>query len=142
MTARSWPYSARSASCGFSTTTPTPLTHDPQRTAAAAETLGRAGLDEVVRLVTTDAGAHLAALPTASIDLIFLDAERPAYVGYWPDLRRSLTGRGTLVVDNVISHAEEVRDFIALVGADPDFAVATAPTGAGLLLATRVRGSR
>lgn len=71
-------------------------------------------------------------------DWILLDAERPAYAGYWPYLRRALAASGAmLVVDNVLSHGEEVRDFVALVEADEDFVATTLPVGAGLLLVVR-----
>ena len=35
-----------------------------------------------------DAGEALAGFADDAFDLIFLDAERPLYVGYWPDLMR------------------------------------------------------
>jgi predicted O-methyltransferase YrrM len=50
---------------------------------------------------------------------------------------RTLKPGGLLVVDNVISHADQVRDFRALVSADPRVAEALAPTGAGALLVVR-----
>lgn len=71
-------------------------------------------------------------------DWILLDAERPAYVSYWPYLRRALAASGAmLVVDNVLSRGEEVRDFVALVEADEEFATTTLLVGAGLLLVVR-----
>ncbi|TGD38323.1 hypothetical protein EB834_12515 [Brevibacterium aurantiacum] len=70
-------------------------------------------------------------------DFIFLDAERPAYVDYWPDLVRVLAPGGLLAVDNVVSHADQVRDFRALVTGDPRVSEALAPTGAGALLVVR-----
>ena len=47
-------------------------------------------------------------------DLIFLDAERPAYAGYRPEhgaLGRLVPG-GLVAVDNVISHAEQVEELL------------------------------
>jgi predicted O-methyltransferase YrrM len=66
--------------------------------------------------------------------MIFLDAERPAYVSYWKDLVRTLTPGGLLVVDNVLSHADQVAEFRELVSADERMTEALSPTGAGLLL--------
>ena len=70
-------------------------------------------------------------------DVIFLDAERPAYTAYWPDLQRTLKPGGLLAVDNAISHADQVADFRALVRDSTRVTEALAPTGAGLLLVVR-----
>lgn len=107
------------------------------RSSQAARNLGRAGLSAVVELRVQDAADALKQSAGSQWDLIFLDAERPAYPGYWPDLLRTLRPGGLLVVDNVISHAEQVVEFRALVSAEPDVSEALAPTGAGLLLIVR-----
>jgi predicted O-methyltransferase YrrM len=106
---------------------------DPERSAAAAANLARAGLDAHVELRVQDASETLAATPDASVDLLFLDAERPHYVAYWPQLRRVLRPGGLLAVDNVLSHAHELEDFTALVESELETTVV--PVGAGLRLA-------
>jgi predicted O-methyltransferase YrrM len=108
----------------------------PERTAIARDHLAAAGLSAVVDLRTTDAAAALAGFDDTSFELVFLDAERPAYVGYWPDLVRVLARPGLLAVDNVLSHAEEVADFRAVVDADERVTSSLVPIGAGLLLVT------
>ena len=110
---------------------------DPARSALAAEHLGRAGLGGVVELLTEDAGGALATFGDGAWDLVFLDAERPAYAGYWPDLVRVLAQPGLLVVDNVISHAAEVADFRALVEADDRVVSSIVPIGAGAMVVAR-----
>ncbi|HEY7631903.1 MAG TPA: GrpB family protein [Thermoleophilaceae bacterium] len=110
---------------------------DPGRTAMAAENLQRAGLAGRVELRTEDAGETLRTTGDASLDFVFLDAERPAYVRYWPELVRVLRRGGLLVVDNVLSHADQVAEFRALVHADERVSEALAPTGAGALLVVK-----
>jgi predicted O-methyltransferase YrrM len=110
---------------------------DPDRTAEALAHLRAVKLDEVVELRTEDAAQTLKRSADAAWDLIFLDAERPAYVGYWPDLVRTLREGGLLVVDNVLSHSDELRDFRRLVDEDPRVSGALAATGAGALLIVR-----
>jgi predicted O-methyltransferase YrrM len=110
---------------------------DPERTTQAAQNLAQAGLRSVVDLRIQDAGDTLRQSDDGEWDMIFLDAERPAYVGYWPDLVRALRPRGVLAVDNVLSHAAEVEEFRALVSADERVSEALAPTGAGALLLVR-----
>lgn len=107
------------------------------RSSQAAHNLDRAGLRSAVDLRIQDAADALKGSPDEEWDLIFLDAERPAYPGYWPDLVRTLKHGGLLAVDNVISHAAQVAEFRALVSADPRVTEAVAPTGAGLLLVVR-----
>ncbi len=75
--------------------------------------------------------------PDGNWDMIFLDAERPAYAGYWPDLVRTLRPGGLLAVDNVTSHADQVSDLRSLIAADERVSEAVVPTGAGLLLVVR-----
>ena len=113
---------------------------DPARSALAAEHLGRAGLRGMVELLSEDAGAALATFGDGAWDLVFLDAERPAYVGYWPDLVRVLAQPGLLVVDNAISHAAEVADLRALVKADERVVASLVPIGAGALVVARAPG--
>ena len=91
----------------------------------------------LVDLRTEDAATALAAFADAAFDLIFLDAERDAYVGYWPDLVRILAPAGLLAVDNVISHAHDLVAFRATVDADDRVMQALVPIGAGVLLAVR-----
>ncbi len=110
---------------------------DSERTAQAAKHLGETQLHEYVELRTEDAAVTLARAEDASRDMIFLDAERPAYHGYWPDLIRVLRPGGLLAVDNVISHASEVRAFRDLVSGEPAVTEALVPTGAGALLVLR-----
>lgn len=110
---------------------------DSTRSAQAAKHLAHTQLHEYVELRTEDAALTLANAENVSHDMIFLDAERPAYTGYWPDLIRVLRPGGLLVVDNVISHASEVQAFRELVNNEPGVTEALVPTGAGALLIAR-----
>jgi predicted O-methyltransferase YrrM len=113
---------------------------DGARIAQAAEHLARTRLNGHVELRTEDAALTLASSEGDSFDLIFLDAERPAYPDYWPDLIRVMRPGGLLVVDNVLSHAIEVQPLRALVTKEPAVSEALVPTGAGALLIVRNPG--
>jgi predicted O-methyltransferase YrrM len=110
---------------------------DAARSAVAAQNLDRGGVRELVELRVEDAAMTLRTSPESAWDMIFLDAERSAYAGYWPDLLRVLRPGGLLAVDNVLSHAEEVRELRSLVKAEERISEALVPTGAGLLLVVR-----
>jgi predicted O-methyltransferase YrrM len=111
---------------------------DQGRLAEARENVARAGFGEAVDLRLEDAGDALSGSEPESWDMVFLDAERPSYPAYWSDLVRVLPPGGLLAVDNVISHADEVADFRTLVTADRRVTEALVPTGAGVLLVTRL----
>jgi predicted O-methyltransferase YrrM len=107
---------------------------EAERTAQAADNLVQAGVDGFVELRTADAGEALAGFDDEAFDLIFLDAERPQYVSYWPDLVRVLRPRGLLVVDNCLSHAKELVDFSELVYSADGITSTLVTVGAGVLL--------
>jgi predicted O-methyltransferase YrrM len=111
---------------------------DQGRLDEARANLAAAGLEATVELRHEDARAALSASPEGSWDMAFLDAERSDYPAYWADLVRVLRPGGLLAVDNVISHADEVADLRTLITADRRVTEALVPTGAGVLLVTRL----
>ena len=105
----------------------------------AAVNFARSGLSSFITLVHDDAGGVLERSDQGAYDLIFLDAERPAYPGWWPQLRRVLRPGGLLVADNATSHGEEMAPFIALVTADAGFETCLVPVGNGEFLAVKAQ---
>jgi predicted O-methyltransferase YrrM len=112
---------------------------DASRTGLAGENLRVAGLDVVVELRTEDASETLTHSDDDEWEFVFLDAERPAYPSYLPELVRTLAPRGLLAIDNVESHAHELVDFTSLIEAEPLLTQTVVPVGAGLRLAVRER---
>ena len=103
----------------------------------AKANFARSGLERFITLVHDHASNVLKRTPDASVDLLFLDSERPEYPGWWPDLKRVLRPGGLLVVDNATSHAEQMAPLVALVTADPTFSTSLAPVGNGEFLAVK-----
>jgi predicted O-methyltransferase YrrM len=103
----------------------------------ARANFARSGLGAAISLVHDDAGAVLKRTADGSVDLLFLDSERPEYPGWWQDIRRVLCAGGLLVVDNATSHPEQMAPFVALVTADPTFATSLVPVGNGEFLAVK-----
>jgi predicted O-methyltransferase YrrM len=110
---------------------------EPERTELARSNLSDAGVAGFAELRTEDAGAFLAAAGDDAWDLVFLDAERPAYVGYWPDLVRVLRPNGLLVVDNTLSHANQLVEFSELVHEHEGITSTLVTVGAGVLLVVK-----
>ncbi|SPJ20296.1 putative O-methyltransferase/MSMEI_4947 [Prolinoborus fasciculus] len=112
----------------------TTLEVDAERVAQAKQYATEIDLADLINFKVIDAQVYLEA-EKEIFDFILLDAERDAYVSYWPHLSRLLKAKGgLLVVDNVISHAAEVEEFIALIQQDPRFIMSIVPIGAGLLM--------
>jgi predicted O-methyltransferase YrrM len=103
----------------------------------AAAHFARSGLASYITLVHEDAGRLLQRSEDSAFDFVFLDSERSEYPGWWPRLRRVLRPGGLLVVDNAVSHAEQMAPFVALVNADPQFTTSLVPVGNGEFLAVK-----
>ncbi|WP_180037460.1 O-methyltransferase [Acinetobacter sp. YH16052] len=112
----------------------TTLEVDAERVAQAKQYATEIDLADLINFKVIDAQVYLKE-EQEIFDFILLDAERDAYVSYWPHLSRLLKAKGgLLVVDNVISHTAEVEEFIALIQQDPRFIMSIVPIGAGLLM--------
>jgi predicted O-methyltransferase YrrM len=107
------------------------------KVAMAAKNFERAGLSTVITQVHGDAGLVLTDARDEDFDLVFLDAERQEYPGWWSNIKRVLRHGGLLVVDNATSHPEQMAPFVALVEADISFITSLVPVGNGEFLATR-----
>ena len=114
----------------------TTLEIDAERVAQAEQYANQLDLKDLIDFKVTDALYYLQAEQDV-FDFILLDAERDTYVDYWTHLARLLKPKGgVLLVDNVISHAAEVEEFIQLIQQDSRFIMSTLPIGAGLLMVT------
>ena len=109
---------------------------DVQREASA--NLAEAGLETYVELRTDDGGRFLAVAASETVDVLFLDSERPEYPDWWPHPIRVLRPGGLLVMDNVLSHPDEVASSLSLVEADGRLASTIVPVGKGQLLAVKL----
>jgi predicted O-methyltransferase YrrM len=128
-----WLASAAGATGGAVTT----VELSDYKVSLAQQNFSRSGLAASITLVQDDAGRVLERAADASFDLVFLDAERPEYPGWWPHLKRVLRPGGLLVVDNATSHPEQMAPFVALVKADTDFTTSLVPVGNGEFLAVK-----
>lgn len=109
---------------------------DNQRLLTAKNHLLALQLSEFVTLQQADAKEFLAQ-SQENFDMIFLDAERAYYGEYVADFKRLLQFDNMLIVDNVVSHASEVTDFLAEFEKDSSFLCTTLPIGAGLFMAVK-----
>ena len=109
----------------------------PAKAQLARHNLERAGLSGWVRQEVLEAGRFLGQQPPSQFDLLFLDSDRKQYPAWWPLLQSVLAPRGLLVVDNAVSHADEVEGFIAQVRATPGWQSVMVPVGNGEFVALK-----
>lgn len=107
------------------------------KVAMARENFARAGLQERIVQVEGQAGDFLATSADESFDLVFLDSERGAYLGWLPHLERILRPGGLVVVDNATSHAQELAPFMQALRCASGWSTSLVPVGKGEFLATK-----
>jgi predicted O-methyltransferase YrrM len=110
---------------------------DGERTEFARKNLENAGVLDRVTLRTQDAALALSSSHSGHWEFIFLDAERPEYPKYLPDLVRTLAPHGVLAIDNVLSHENELVEFTRMIEAEPNFTQTVVAIGAGLRVAVK-----
>ena len=112
------------------------IDRNPDKHALARENLRRAGLLDPVELRTGDA-AEIARQLTGPFDLVFLDADRRKFPEQIQILLPKLAPKALVIADNVLSHPEEIAEYLKLVSSLPDFQHTTVPVGKGLSIAYR-----
>jgi predicted O-methyltransferase YrrM len=111
---------------------------DAARAAMACAHHTRAGLGQVVRIVEGDALRGLERL-SDPIDLLFLDAEKRDYIPQFDVAWEKVRVGGLVVADNVLSHAQELANYIAHVRALSDAMSMTVPVGRGEEVTVKLR---
>ena len=107
-----------------------------EKAALAKETFRLAGVEDIVDFVNTDAHPYLETCP--EISFCFLDAEKEEYEGYYDLIVNRLVPGGLLVADNVISHADFLREFTSRALSDDRVDAVVVPIGKVELLCRRV----
>jgi predicted O-methyltransferase YrrM len=102
----------------------------------ARRNLERAGLLRAVELIEGDATEIVRSLAPA-FDCVFFDADRVSAPAQLEILLPKLTADVLLLTDNVLSHPDEVADYLAMVKRLPGFISTIAPVGKGLHIAWR-----
>ena len=112
------------------------IDRNPDKHALARENLSRANLLDRVELRTGDATEIVRQIP-GPYDLNFLDADRRNFPEQIQILLPKLTKKALVIADNVLSHPEEIAEYLNLMSSLPDFQHTTVPVGKGLSIAYR-----
>jgi predicted O-methyltransferase YrrM len=112
------------------------IDRNPDKHALARENLRRAGFLDRVELRAGDA-AGIARELSGPFDLVFLDADRRSFPEQIKILLPKLAPKVLVIADNVLSHPEEIAEYLQFISAREDFQHTTAPVGKGLSIAYR-----
>ncbi|WP_158075270.1 O-methyltransferase [Salinivibrio siamensis] len=94
----------------------------------------QAGMDNRIDAKLGDASDWIARFE-GQFELIFLDADRSQYLSFAPRLFQLLKPQGLLVVDNALSHADEIAPFKRWLEQQSELDVGVLPIGKGELVA-------
>jgi predicted O-methyltransferase YrrM len=96
----------------------TTIEFDAARARNAADNIRRAGLADVVTVVSGDAFKEIPKL-SGSFDFVFLDAWKRDYKRFLDLVFPRLAPRGVILAHNVVNKQAEMRDFLAAIRTDP-----------------------
>jgi caffeoyl-CoA O-methyltransferase len=96
----------------------TTIEYDPVRAKHAADNVRRAGLQDVVTVISGDA---FKAVPTleGTFDLVFLDAWKPDYKKFFDLVFPRVTAGGLFLAHNVLNKKSEMPDFLKAIHSHP-----------------------
>ena len=112
------------------------IDRNPDKHVLARENLRLANLQDRVELRTGDA-AELVRQLTGAFDLVFLDADRRKFPEILQILLPKLAPKALVIADNVLSHPEEIAEYLQMISSLADFQHTTVPVGKGLSIAYR-----
>jgi predicted O-methyltransferase YrrM len=117
----------------------TTIEYDPARAKVLAEHIRRAGLSEIVTVVSGDAFKEIPRL-AGDFDFVFLDAWKRDYKRFFDLVFPRLLPRGLFLAHNVVNKQAEMRDFLAAIQNNP--AVMTtivSPSAEGVSVTLKLR---
>ena len=112
------------------------IDRNPDKHALARDNLRRAGFLDRVELRTGDVLEIASQLP-GPFDLLFLDADRTKFPQVLHAVLPKLTPRALVIADNVLSHPEEIAEYLKVIAGLTEFQHTTVPVGKGLSIAFR-----
>ena len=112
---------------------------DAARAKEAHANVQRAGLGDVVRVISGDAFAEIPKLD-GTFDLIFLDAWKPDYKKFFDLTFARLNPGGVFIAHNVINKRDEMKDFLSAIATHPGaWTTIVSPSSEGMSLTYKKR---
>jgi len=115
------------------------IEYDPARAKELEENIRRAGLSDIVQVVSGDAFQQIPKLP-GTFDFVFLDAWKKDYKRFFDMVYPRLDARGLFLAHNVVNKKNEMGDFLDAVLKHPSlWTTIVSPSGEGMSVSMRVK---
>jgi predicted O-methyltransferase YrrM len=115
------------------------IEYDPVRAKELAENIKRAGLSDIVEVVSGDAFQQIPKLP-GTFDFVFLDAWKKDYKRFFDMVYPRLDTRGLFLAHNVVNKRNEMGDFLDAVLKHPSlWTTIVSPSGEGMSVSLRLK---
>jgi predicted O-methyltransferase YrrM len=113
---------------------------DPARAKEAADNIKKAGLSDIVTVISGDAFKEIPKL-TGTFDCVFVDAWKRDYIKFFDMTYPRLDKGGLFLGHNVVNKKSEMSDFLTRVNTSPDLftAIMSAPSGEGVSVSYKRR---
>ena len=109
-----------------------------ERADIALNNFKNAELSEFISLYKGDACELIKEKIDFNLDFVFIDAQKRQYIDYFRLVHPFLTKGGVIVADNILSHAEKVKEFVDAIKSHSDYQVEIINLSAGLLIAYKI----
>ena len=117
----------------------TSIEYDPARAKVAADNIRRAGLSDVVTVISGDAFQQIPKLE-GPFDFVFLDAWKRDYKRFLDLVLPRMPPRGVLVAHNVVNKRAEMGDFLDAISKSPELvSTIVSPSGEGMSVSVKLR---
>lgn len=106
---------------------------DPIKYRIASENVKSTEISRYVKLIQRDAKDYLKE-SQREFNYVFMDCEKEDYLYFFTFLVNRLTRGAVLIADNVISHADDMQEFIKQIKGDSKVSSVILPVGSGLAI--------
>lgn len=115
------------------------IEYDAVRARELTDNIKRAGLSDIVQVVSGDAFEHIPKV-TGTFDFVFLDAWKKDYKRFFDMVYPRLDARGIFLAHNVVNKRNEMGDFLDAVLKHPNLWTAiVSPSGEGMSVSMRMK---
>ena len=117
----------------------TSIEYDPARAKTAADNIRKAGLSDIVTVVSGDAFKEIPKL-SGEFDFVFLDAWKPDYQKFFDMVFPRLTPGGLFTAHNVINKKTDMEPFLKTIQTHPQlFTSIVSPGSEGMSVSVKLR---